>query len=42
MYVQNVKTYKKEEYDVDPEEVGSLIEELKAKYTDYRLCEFVY
>jgi hypothetical protein len=42
VYVQNVKTYRKDEYDVDPGEVNNLIEKLKVKYPDHRLCEFVY
>lgn len=42
VYIENTKTYKKEIYNVLPENVDATIKELKEKYPNSSVCEFVY
>lgn len=42
VYTENTKTYKKEIYEIEHDEVDNLIEKLKQTYPNHQVCKFVY
>lgn len=42
VYIEDVNSYEKEEYEVEKSEVVDFVNKLKEKYPNNNVCEFIY